>query len=193
MAPARRLIRTLVTFLVAAALPAGAGSAAAIGQFHPTVGPHIRGMQKAVQPPTTAECLAFLGFRCYSPNQIQEAYDMGPAFGHGLIGTGKGLDGSGKTIAIVDAFGSPTIAADLQGFDEDFGLPSPPSLKVITPAGTPPAFDPDPNGEMYGWAVEESLDVEYAHAMAPGASILIVNPPSADDADFLKAEAALVA
>jgi subtilase family serine protease len=184
MAPARRLTRLLVTFLVAAALPAGAGSAAAIGQFHPTVGPHIRWTQKPAQP-TTADCLAALGIRCYSPNQIEEAYDMGPAFGHGVIGTGK-------TIAIVDAFGSPTIAFDLQVFDAEYGLPDPPSVKVITPAGAPPAFDPS-NADMWGWALEETLDVEYAHATAPGASILIVNTPSADDADFLTAEAALVA
>ena len=49
--------------------------------------------------------------------------------------------------------------------------------------------DPD----QAGWALEESLDVEYAHAMAPGANILVVNAPSDDDADFLKTEAALIA
>ena len=63
---------------------------------------------------------------------------------------------------------------------------------MITPAGAPPPFnvnDPD----QAGWALEESLDVEYAHAMAPGANILVVNAPSDDDADFLKTEAALIA
>ena len=186
MAPARRVIRTLATFLLAAALPAGgaAGSVAAVSQFHPLVGPHIRWAQKPAQP-TTQDCLDQIGIRCYSPNQMQEAYDMGPAFG-------KGLDGSGKTIAIVDAFGSPTIEFDLAVFDAEYGLPDPPSIDVITPAGTPPAFDPT-NENMWGWALEETLDVEYAHAMAPGANILIVNAKSDDDADFLKAEQALVA
>ena len=44
---------------------------------------------------------------------------------------------------IVDAFGSPTIQADLQKFDKDYGLPDPPSLKILQPVGAPPAFDPN--------------------------------------------------
>jgi subtilase family serine protease len=47
----------------------------------------------------------------------------------------QGLTGKGKTILIVDSFGSPTIQDDLKVFDEQFGLPDPPSLKVIQPAG----------------------------------------------------------
>jgi subtilase family serine protease len=186
MAPARRVIRMLATFLLAAALPAGgaAGGVAAASQFHPAIGPHIRWTQKPAQP-TTQDCLDQIGIRCYSPNQIQAAYDMAPAFG-------KGLDGSGKTIAIVDAFGSPTIGLDLQLFDQEYGLPDPPHFNVITPAGAPPPFDVT-DADQAGWALEESLDVEYAHAMAPGADILVVNAPSDDDADFLKTEAALIA
>ena len=77
---------------------------------------------------------------------------------------------------IVDSFGSPTIAADLHQFDSDFGLPDPPSLKVIQPAGQVPPFDGN-NDDMTGWAFETTLDVEYAHAMAPGAKILLVETP----------------
>ena len=88
----------------------------------------------------------------------------------------KGLTGKGTTIVIVDSFGSPTIANDVHQFDSDFGLPDPPSLKVIQPAGPVPPFDVT-NDDMTGWAFETTLDVEYAHAIAPGANILLVETP----------------
>ena len=81
---------------------------------------------------------------------------------------------------IVDSFGSPTIQADLATFDAEFDLPAPPSLKVIQPAGKVPAYDPtDANGDV-GWAEETTLDVEWSHAMAPGANILLVETPVAE-------------
>jgi subtilase family serine protease len=88
----------------------------------------------------------------------------------------QGLTGKGKTILIVDSFGSPTIQDDLKVFDQQFGLPDPPSLKVIQPAGQVPPFDPT-NSDMTGWATETTLDVEYAHAMAPGANIVLAETP----------------
>jgi subtilase family serine protease len=122
--------------------------------------------------PTTADCLGAFGIACYGPTQFQRAYDMPPLYA-------AGLTGKGRTIVIVDSFGSPTVAADLARFDSDFGLPAPPSLNVIAPAGPVPPFDPtDP--EMVGWAEETSLDVQYAHAMAPGAKILLVETPVAE-------------
>jgi subtilase family serine protease len=87
-----------------------------------------------------------------------------------------GITGRGTTIAVVDSFGSPTIAHDLHTFDRAFGLPDPPSLQTIAPAGPLPAFDAT-NGDMVNWAVETTLDVEYAHAMAPQARILVVATP----------------
>jgi subtilase family serine protease len=69
----------------------------------------------------------------------------------------------------VDSFGSPTISSDLATFDSTFGLAAPPSLQILQPAGAVPPFDPT-NDDKLGWAGETSLDVEYAHAMAPGAS-----------------------
>ena len=81
----------------------GSGVAAA-GPCHIAVG------HAFAQPPTTARCLAQLQIACYSPNQYQKAYDMLPLYRHGL--TGKG-----KTILIVDSFGSPTIQDDLKVFD----------------------------------------------------------------------------
>lgn len=121
------------------------------------------------QPPTTADCEAKYGLPCYAPFQFQQAYDMNRLYR-------AGLNGSGRTIVIVDSFGSPTIQADLAKFDSDFGLPVPPSFQIIQPAGPVPPYDP--NGtDRVSWAVETSLDVEYAHAMAPGANILLVETP----------------
>ena len=119
-------------------------------------------------PPTTADCLVF-GFHCYQPFQLEKAYNLKPL-------RDAGIDGRGRTIVIVDAFGSPTIEHDLKVFDQQFGLPDPPSFTIIQPAGPVPAFDPN-NSDMVGWGVETSLDVEWAHVIAPGANILLVETP----------------
>jgi subtilase family serine protease len=123
-------------------------------------------------PPDTAYCQVNLGISCYQPAQYQQAYNLKPLFD-------QGLNGAGRTIVLVDAFGSPTIAADLKHFDKTFNLPDPPSLKVIQPAGPVPAYPGDPFGaaDRSGWAVETTLDVEWAHVMAPGAKILLVETP----------------
>lgn len=76
---------------------------------------------------------------------------------------------------IIDSFGSPTIAKDLKVFDAAFALPSPPSFKVLSPLGKI-AFDPT-NADMLGWAEETSLDVEWSHAMASGANIVLMTSP----------------
>jgi subtilase family serine protease len=120
------------------------------------------------QPPTTADCQAAFAINCYSPLQIEQAYNMPALYA-------QHDQGQGRTIAIVDSFGSPTIKQDLQQFDSDFGLPDP-QLKIIQPAGAVPPFDGS-NSDMVNWAVETSLDVEYAHAMAPKAKILLVETP----------------
>ena len=120
-------------------------------------------------PPTTAYCEKTYKVACYEAGQIQQAYNLAPLFRHGV-------NGKGTTIVIVDSFGSPTIGHDLGVFDKTFGLPAPPSLSVIQPAGKVPAYNPG-NSDMVGWAGETTLDVEYAHTMAPGAKILLVETP----------------
>jgi subtilase family serine protease len=124
------------------------------------------------QPPTTAQCEQALSLACYSPAQFEAAYDMAPLYNAGFAG-------QGKTIALVDSFGSPTIGSDLKAFDRAFHLPAPPSFTVIQPAGAVPPFDPN-NATMVNWAFETSLDVEYAHAMAPDANLLLVETPVAE-------------
>jgi subtilase family serine protease len=125
-----------------------------------------------VTPPTTVKCDRTIGLACYSPLQYQTAYDMKPLYR-------AGDTGAGKTIVIVDSFGSPTIGSDLKTFDRGFGLPAPPSFTVLQPDGPVPPFNPA-NSTMIGWAEETSLDVEYSHAMAPGANILLVETPVAE-------------
>jgi subtilase family serine protease len=103
------------------------------------------------------------GVPCYGPPQLQAAYDMTSLYK-------AGDEGKGETIVLVDAYGSPTIKSDLAAFDAGFKLPAPPSFKIIQPAGTV-------TGSNSSWAGETTLDVEYSHAMAPEANILLVETP----------------
>jgi len=120
-------------------------------------------------PPTTASCRRDYKVACYQPAQIQQAYHLPALYA-------RGVTGRGTTIVIVDSFGSPTIKSDLATFDRAFGLPAPPSFTIIAPAGQVPAYDPN-NTDMVGWAGETTLDVEYAHVIAPAANLLLVRTP----------------
>jgi subtilase family serine protease len=121
------------------------------------------------QPPTDEFCRENFGVPCYSPQEMRTAYGM-----NGLINSG--MVGAGQTIIIIDSYGSPTIAADLAAFDAGFGIPDPPSFTVLSPLGTVP-WDPTLYPDQPGWAAETTLDVEWAHAMAPGAAIVLMTSP----------------
>lgn len=113
-----------------------------------------------------------------TPAQIRHAYGFdGITFNNGTV-VG---DGNGTTIAIVDAFDDPNIANDLHQFDVQFGLPDPVFTKVDQNGGT--AY-PAPNA---GWITEIALDVEWAHAVAPKANILLVEANSSFDSDLFAA------
>lgn len=128
---------------------------------------------------------------CYSPDFIKTAYNFPST-----------LDGTGQTIVIVDAFGSPTIASDLATFDSLFGIPNPPSFTIfcgnsktpydVSTCPHTPLTANKPHG-IDGWATETSLDVEYAHAMAPGANIVLVVAASSSGNAINDAEAAAIA
>lgn len=145
------------------------GAAGATVAIHPTVRDHLASRSG---PVTTAQCEALFNVACYEPSQIQTAYDEGPLFSNGVTG-------AGQAIAVVDPFGSPTIAADLHTFDQAFGLPDPPALTIVQPSGRVPAFDSH-NTDMVAWASETTLDVEWAHVIAPGASIVLAETPVAE-------------
>jgi len=113
---------------------------------------------------------------CYGPRQIRAAYDIQPLLD-------AGIDGTGTTIVIVDAFQNPTIVHDLAMFDAAWGLPAA-NLDIIAPDGLTPFTG---SRLQVGWAVEISLDVEWAHVVAPGAHIELVLAKSEQDADLLSA------
>ena len=93
---------------------------------------------------------------CLTPTIVKTGYNFP-----------TGADGSGQTIMIVDAFGSPTIVNDLKVFDKAVGLPPPPAFTILYPGGKP-------NSTQTIWNEETTLDVEWAHAAAPGAKIVLI-------------------
>jgi hypothetical protein len=109
----------------------------------------------------------------FTPAQIQQAYQFDQV----------SYDGTGETIAIVDAYNDPNIQSDLDTFDTEFGLPST-TVSVVNQTGGSGLPSAD---SMGGWELEESLDVEWAHAMAPGANILLVEATSNSLSDLLTA------
>jgi subtilase family serine protease len=143
-----------VTFTTGGALPAASYSGNRYGQDNSN---------------TVLGTLATCG---YQPSELQTAYGLSQVYANGL-------DGTGETVVIVDAIGSPTIAADAELFSQVYGLPDLTSanFKVYYPGGQPPAPDT-------GWASETSLDVEWAHSVAPNASIALVIAPTANDSDL---------
>lgn len=98
----------------------------------------------------------------YQPSDLQKAYDLSPLYT-------SGLDGTGQTIVITDAFGSATIGQDAQVFSQLYGLP--PVNLTIAKA---PGLSNNPKSVSRTWDVETTLDVEWAHAIAPGANIVLV-------------------
>ena len=109
----------------------------------------------------------------FVPAQIQQAYQFNLVSGNG----------SGETIAIVDAYNDSSIQSDLNTFDTQFGLTST-TVSVVNQTGGSKLPSGDSTG---GWEMEESLDVEWAHAMAPGAKILLVEANSPSNSDLLTA------
>ena len=100
----------------------------------------------------------------YTPAQITAAYGLSAITFLSSTGTKVTGDGSGQTIALVEVAHDPNIQASLNAFDSTYGLPAT-TLDVINLAGTQ---------TDQGWAGEETLDVEWAHAIAPGANIVVV-------------------
>jgi subtilase family serine protease len=117
------------------------------------------------------------GRQCYDPYQMRHAYGV-----DSLIAAG--FDGTGHTIVIVDAFQNPNLVSQIATYNAFYGLPAT-NLTQIAPDGLTPFVPGDPN--MTGWAEEISLDVEWAHAIAPGAPIVLVLAKSNQDTDILSA------
>ena len=108
---------------------------------------------------------------CYKPDDIYAAYGVDKV--HAMTdASGKKVTGEGQTIVIVDSYGSPTALHDLEVFSTTFGLPEP-NLTIIFPQGAPQSTTAVA-GQQVGWAFETSLDLQWAHAIAPHAKIVLI-------------------
>src|SRR2546421_1863374 len=185
----RRL--ALLALVAAAFMPTLLGVPAVAAS--PVVQPLISDWQflsSGANPPSQAACNAVMR-RCFNPDAMHNSYNYAS-----LLAAGN--KGQGKTIAIVDSFGSDTIRNDLGVFDTAFNLPHMcgevpaipcdskiPNFNILEFQGSPSATPPPPNNgtgqENHNlWALEVSLDVEWAHATAPLANILLVTSPTAE-------------
>ena len=115
----------------------------------------------------TSPATAPWSIRGHTPAQIKSAYGI------------SGYDGAGQTVAVIDAYASPTIVADVNQWSTNRGLPTlrPGQLTQVVPPGIfrrpqNPAQDPQ------GWYGEETLDIEAVHGMAPAANIVYVGAPN---------------
>src|SRR6266576_2015371 len=146
-------------------------------------------------PPSQAACAA-VARRCFNPFAMANSYDY-------AVLHAAGNKGQGKTIAVVDSFGATTIRQDLGIFNTAFGLPhlcgetGPSDPSANCPSSASPRFDivcvqgcpapkPPPLNNGTGleyhnlWDLEVALDVEWAHATAPLANIILVTTPTAE-------------
>jgi subtilase family serine protease len=128
----------------------------------------------------------------YTPAQVRTAYGVNSIALPNIV-----ANGAGQTIAIVDAYDDPSLVdnsaagfanSDLARFDAQFGLLNPPTFVKLNEYGSPsnlPGTDPAGAGNPQGnWEVEEALDVEWAHAIAPGANIILIECNSDSSRDM---------
>lgn len=156
--------------------------------FTPTVA-EWEYLSASATPPTQAQCIS-AGRRCFTPQSMANSYNY--AVLHAL-----GNQGQGVTIAVIDSYGSDTIRHDLHVFNQAFGLqamcgeegvtctPGMPTFDIVSLQGSPATKAPPPNNgtgqeDKSAWALEVSLDVQWAHATAPKANILLVTTPTAE-------------
>jgi hypothetical protein len=154
--------------MLSAAAPVSPATPAAPGKAAPT---YV--INSSVKPQASP------GSDGYTPQQIQTAYQVNQIEFDGVVGNGLG-----QTIAIVDAFNDPNILPDANYFSTYFGLPQfnagGPTFQVLNQNGS--ASQLPPNAPLDdSWDVEESLDVEWVHSIAPEANIILYEATSDDD------------
>jgi subtilase family serine protease len=181
----------VVALAVSSALAGGRAStsAAALPLPRPAVSDWVQ-LTSSEIPPTQAQCNS-VGRRCFTPLSTRASYNLNPLYAHNL-------DGRGVTIAIVDSYGSDTMAHDLHVYDTQMALPpmcgeegvtcapGMPTFSQLALQGSPATKAPPSTSQGNGledksaWALEVALDVETAHSIAPGANILLVTTPTAE-------------
>ena len=106
---------------------------------------------------------------CLSPQALRRLYGIQSLYQ-------QGYTGKGQTIIDIVSFGSPTLQADMQKYDQTFGLPAI-DLQTISPLHEQ---EQDPQNDKQGWASETTLDVQIIHALAPGARVIVLTSPVAE-------------
>ena len=111
----------------------------------------------------------------YTPTDLQTHYGLTPLYD-------AGFDGTGQTVALVEAYGYAAAEADANEFSTLLGLPplTSKNFQVIYPEGKP--LNPN-DADLTGWTTEIALDIETAHSIAPGAKILVVASAGQDNED----------
>lgn len=125
----------------------------------PTFQPNGRG-------PTDAECQARFDDSCFSPEDLQQAFNITQLYQ-------LGYDGRGQTIVLLGAGYTTTLQDDLRRFDQTWGLPDPPSFQILQPHGLPAPYKCG-DGSVDRLQVGNTLAVEWAHAIAPGANLILL-------------------
>jgi subtilase family serine protease len=124
-------------------------------------------------------------FHCYTPQQIRAAYHVNTV---APLSNGQPNYGQGQTIVLVDAYGSPTAAADLQHFHNTFfpNLPNP-NFQQVFPNGNPQYHNTCKKSKglsgpcaAASWSGEATLDIEWAYSIAPEAHLILVGVPPAE-------------
>jgi len=178
-----------------AASAAGGSSPGAMARAHAAITPlalnarQIPGAFTAV-PGATPACTLPDGststyFHCYTPQQIRAAYDV---TGVAPLANGMANEGQGQTIVLVDAYGSPTAAADLRHFHDTFfpSLPAP-NFDQVFPQGNPQYHNTCKKSKglsgpcaAANWSGEATLDIEWAYSIAPEAHLILLAVPPAE-------------
>jgi subtilase family serine protease len=184
----QRLVAVSSATLNAAILVFAGGTtvAPALAAIQPAV-IHDAAFVSSTTPPTEAQCYS-VSRRCFTPSSMRNSYNLGSLYS-------ANVDGRGYTIALVDSYGSVNIRSDLKVFDDAFGLQHMCGETGVTCTSGMPSFNildmgsvlPIPTGgkgtgqeDHSAWALEVNLDVEWAHAIAPMANILLVTTPTAE-------------
>ncbi len=169
--------RTVVATLAAATVALLAATAATAAYEAPDT---TSGANDTTAPACTspAPVVTYAWYHCYTPSDITSAYGVNAV-------QSQGVRGQGQTIVLVDAYGSPTAASDLQYFHDTFypTLPSP-TFEQVFPNGQPD-YKNVGNGQSgssgaAGWSGEATLDIEWSYAIAPLAHIILIAVPPAE-------------
>jgi subtilase family serine protease len=191
--PAVRRVTTLA-FAGATALGLGpTGASLAVSGNLPQPAPTIADYQflsASPVPPAQSDCNS-VGRRCFNPTSMQNSYNLTPLYK-------AAHSGQGVTIAIIDSFGNPNMASDLANFNTQMGLQQMCGEPGLACTSDMPTFQhvywngktqvkaPPPGSNGTGtqtrniWALETSLDVEWAHSIAPQANILLMTTNPAE-------------